>query len=51
MFIQPNGSGLCWAQNHRIMKVGEDLQGHQVQPSTEYHPFKPYHEVPHLLGF
>lgn len=42
---------ICWAQNHRIMKVGEDLQDHQVQPSTESNPLKPYLDVPRLLGF
>ena len=37
-------------QNHRITKVGKDLQDHPVQPSTyhQYFPTEPYPSVQQL---
>ena len=40
---------LIESQNHRFTKVGKDLQGHPVQPST-YHKYFPLNHVQHLNG-
>lgn len=42
-----------WKGDHRISKVGKDLQDHPVQPSIyhQYFPIKPRPLVPHLNVF
>lgn len=42
----------CLENNHRIIKVGKNLQDHQIQPSTDYlKPIKPHCQMSRLLIF